>query len=60
MEEVFPIVFHIPSLKFTVQLLPEMIDLEELLAHLENLYEQHRDASLANEAHKCRLNWHYD
>jgi hypothetical protein len=55
LEEVFPIECQIPSLKLAVQLLPDTSPLEERLLYLEQLDEQRRDATLANEAHKQRV-----
>jgi hypothetical protein len=52
MEAVFPIECQIPSLKLAVELLPNTTMLEECLIYLEQLDEQRRDATLANEAHK--------
>jgi hypothetical protein len=43
-----------------VQLFPDTSLLEEQLAHLEHLDEQHRDAALANEAHKHKVKCKYD
>jgi hypothetical protein len=51
MEEVFPIEFHIPSLKLAVQLFPDTSSLEECLLYLE----QRQGASLANEALKKKI-----
>jgi hypothetical protein len=55
MEAVLPIEFQIPSLKLAVQLLLDTSPLEEQLLYLEWLNEQHRDAALANEAHKQKF-----
>lgn len=41
MESIFPIECEIPSLKLSVELLPETSSLEERLLHLEHLDEQH-------------------
>jgi hypothetical protein len=60
LEVVFPIECHIPSLKLVVQLLPDTSPLEEQLLYLEQLNEQHRDAALANEAHKHKVKFQYD
>ena len=37
-----------------------MTELEERLLHLEHLYELHRDALTANEAHENRVKNQYD
>ena len=60
LEAVFPIECQIPSLKLAVQLLPNTSTLEEWLVHLEQLNDQHRDAALANEAHKHKVKCQYD
>jgi hypothetical protein len=52
LEAVLPIECQIPSLKLAVELLSDTSPLEECLLYLEQLDEQHRDAALANEAHK--------
>jgi hypothetical protein len=43
-----------------VELLPDTTPLEEHLLYLEQLDEQHRDATLANEAHKQHVKCQYD
>jgi hypothetical protein len=60
LEAVLPIECQIPSLNLAVQLLPDTSPLEEKLLYLEQLNEQHRDASLANEAHKHKIKCQYD
>jgi hypothetical protein len=60
LEAVFPIEFHIPSLKLAVELLPDTSPLEEQLLYLEQLNEQCRDASLSNKAHKQKVKCQYD
>ena len=60
LEAIFPIECDIPSLKLTVQLLPETSSLEARLVELEQLDETRRDAATANEAHKCRVKLQYD
>lgn len=60
MESIFPIECEIPSLKLSVELLPETSSLEERLLHLEHLDEQHWDAATMNEAHKKRVKMQYD
>jgi hypothetical protein len=51
-EEVMPVECEIPSLKILIELLPDMIDLEVCLVHLEQLDEQRHDAATTNETHK--------
>ena len=46
---------EIQSLKIVIHVLPDTNELEERLLHLEHLYEKHRDALKANEAHKNRV-----
>jgi hypothetical protein len=55
LEAVLPIECQIPSLKLAVQLFPDTSPLEEWLLYLERLNEQCRDAALANEAHKQKI-----
>jgi hypothetical protein len=43
-----------------VELLPDTTPLEEHLLYLEQLDEKHRDATLANEAHKQCVKCQYD
>jgi hypothetical protein len=52
LEAVFPIECQIPSLKLVVELFPDTSPLEEHLLYLKQMDEKHRDAALANEAHK--------
>jgi hypothetical protein len=60
LEAVLPIECQIPSLKLAVQLFPDISPLEERLLYLEQLGEQRRDTTLANEAHKKKVNYWYD
>jgi hypothetical protein len=60
LEAVLPIECQIPYLNLVVELLPDTSPLEEHLLYLEQLDEQHRDATLANEAHEQRVKCHYD
>jgi hypothetical protein len=60
LEAVLPIECQIPSLKLALQLLLDTSPLEERLVYLEKLNEKHRDASLANEAHKHKVKCQYD
>ena len=59
-EAVTSVECEIPSLNIVSHVLPNMIELEERLLHLEHLYEQHRDALTTNEAHKNRVKNQYD
>jgi len=52
LEYVLPIEWKIPSLKLTVELLPNTSAEEEYLLHLTQLDETRHDAALANEMHK--------
>jgi hypothetical protein len=60
LETVLPIECHIPSLNLAVELLLDTSSLEECLLYREQLDEQCRDATLANEAHKQRVKCQYD
>ena len=60
MEAVTPVECEIPSLKIAIHVLPDTMELEELLVHLEHLDEQCRDALTANQAHKNRVKRQYD
>jgi hypothetical protein len=51
-EVVFIIECEVPSLNIVVELLLDTTQLEECLVYLEHLDEKHRDAALANKAHK--------
>ena len=51
---------EIPSLKIVIHVIPDTMDLEEHLLHLEHLDEQCRDALTTNEAHKNRVKNQYD
>jgi hypothetical protein len=59
-ESILPIECEIPSLILAVVLLPDTSDLEQRLVHLESLYEQCRDASIAIEANKRCVKVQYD
>src|SRR5882762_9302052 len=59
-ESILPVECEIPSLKLAVELLPDTSSLEEHLVHLEQLDEQHRDALVALEVNKRRVNVQYD
>ena len=59
-ESVFPVECEIPSLKLTVELLPDTSPLEERLVHLEKLDEQRRDALVAIKVNKRRVKVQYD
>ena len=60
LEAVLPIECEIPSLKITVELLPNTTSEEERFLYLMQLDESRRDASLVNEAHKRRVNAQFD
>ena len=51
---------EIPSLKLTVELLPNTSPLEEHLVHLEKLDEQCRDALVALEVNKHHVKVQYN
>ena len=55
-----PIECEILSLKIAIHVLPDTIELEERLVHIEHLDEQRRDALTANQAHKNRVKSQYD
>ena len=52
LEAVLLIECEIPSLKLTVDLLPNTTEEEQRLLYLSHLDEIHRDATLANESHQ--------
>jgi hypothetical protein len=60
LETTFPIECRIPYLKLAVHLFPNTSPLEESSLYLEQLNEQCRDATLANEAHKQKVKCQYD
>ena len=60
LEATLPIECEIPSLKLTVELLPNTTIDRERFLHLNKLDETWRDAALANEAHKRRMKFQYD
>ena len=51
---------QIPSLQLAIKLLPDTSIEEERSLYLNNLDETHKDAALANEAHKKRVKVQYD
>ena len=55
-----PVECDIPSLKLTVELLPDTSPLEERLVHLEQLNEQRRDALVTLEVNKHHVKAQYD
>ena len=59
-EYVLPIECEIPSLKIPIELLPDTSPIEERLSYLEQLDKNHRDATMANEAHKKWVKPQYD
>ena len=54
-EAITPVECEIPSLRIAIHVLPNKIELEERLLHLEHLDEQRRDVLTTNEAHKNRV-----
>jgi len=60
LEVMFPIECKIPSLKLVVELFPNTTIKEERILYLTRLYENRRDASLANETHKKHVKAQYD
>ena len=60
LEAVLPIQCQIPSLKISVELLPDTFAEEKRLLYLNNLEETRRDDALPNEAHKKRIKVQYD
>ena len=59
-EATLPIECEIPSLKLTIELFPNTTIDEERFLYLNKLDENHRYATLANEAHKQRMKYQYD
>ena len=59
-EVITPVECEIPSLKIDIHVLPDTIELEERLVHLEHLDEQRRDALTGNQGHKNRVKTQYD
>ena len=51
---------EIPYLNIAIHVLPDTMELEERLLHLEELNERHRDVLMANEGHKNRVKIQYD
>ena len=60
MEAVTSVECDIPSLNIIIHVLPDTMDLEECLLHLENMDEKCRDVLTANEAHKNQVKNQYD
>ena len=60
MESVLPVECEIPSLKLSIEILPDTSPLEEHLVHLEQLDEQRWDALVALEVNKRRIKVQYD
>ena len=60
MEAILPVQCEISSLKLAVDLLPRTSEEEARFLELIQLDETHRDGSLANEAHKKRVNSQFD
>ena len=59
-EAVTSVECEIPSLKISIHILLDTIEIEKSWLHLEYLDEQHGDAPTANEAHKYRMKNQYD
>ena len=59
-EAVSPVECEIPSLNISIHVLPNTMELEEHLLHLEHLDEHRRDALTTNEAHKNRVKNQYN
>jgi hypothetical protein len=59
-DSILPIECEIPSLRLVVVLLPDTSDLQQCLVHLENLDEQHQDASMTIEANTRCVKLQYD
>ena len=60
LEVVLPIDWEIPSLKLTVELLPNTTEEEQCLLYLSHLDEIRRDVTLANESHQKCIKKQYD
>ena len=60
LEAILPIQCEISSLKLTIDLLPDTLEEEVYLLNLIHLDETHREAQLANEAHKRRIKAQYE
>ena len=60
LEAILPIQCEISSLKLTIDLLPDTSEEEVRLFNLIHLDETHREAQLANEAHKRCIKAQYD
>ena len=60
LEAILPIQCEISSLKLTIDLLHDTSEEEARLLNLIHLDEMHREAQLANEAHKRRIKVQYD
>ena len=60
LEAVTPIKWDISSLKVSIHVLSDTMELKERLLHLENMDERRRDALTVNKAHKNRVKNQYD
>ena len=60
LEVVLLIQCQIPSLKLSIELLPDTSSEEERFLYLNNLNETRRDIALSNEAHKKCVKAQYD
>ena len=59
LEAILPIQCEIPSLKLTIDLLPNTSEEEARIFNLIHLDEMHREDQLANKEHKRRINVQY-
>jgi len=59
-DEVLSIECETPSLKIVIEFLPDTVELERHLVHLEHLNEKYRDETKMNEAHKNHVKSQYD
>ena len=59
-EYVLLIEYEIPSLKIAIEFFLDTTSIEERLLFLEQLDKHHKDAAMANEAHKKRVKAQYD
>ena len=60
LEDILPIQCEIPSLKITIDLLPDTSEEEACLLNLIHLDETCHEAQLANKEHKRRIKVQYD
>ena len=60
MESVLLVECEIPWLKLAIEFLPDTLELEECVVHLEHLDEQRRDVVVALEVNKNHVKSQYD